>query len=608
MNSIFRLCISVFAIIIASSTFGQKYKEIAYDYMRVEEELGNDVEFSKANVHKFSNGNVVVDLYVTKNYTLREEFTVPNGGVINYMDGNGQIKSTNKAYKDHKESATWSYKVFISKSGEPLKYLSPKGGYEVKYLPNSVWVFEHGRSKKVGDKWLSNFDDIKCYSSEGTPIEEKNDLVFYSIAETPNYMYLVGEINSPNGSRSLVRTVNRKTNSYKDKLGELGEIDYSLEFVDKGISITKHRSSGKPTKYIIPYETEDKDFQIQQVMKGYDLNQPSGQVVLGEHYLKGDVLGKDTKKAFELFEKAASKNDEKGLYKLAECYLNGWGVTQNASSAITYYEKCANLGNKEAISTLSDMYLNGKFIDKDMSKVLYWKERLALLDDKDAQKFVIENASTEYTHALTKFIDALELARKNVKSANYPWAKFCYERAVSLGSKDAAFELGKWLYEGNGIAKDCNKAIEYLSKIGEKSNLEAQKLLVVMYKENKGVTPDLEKEMYWVTKAADNNDVESVLILAQAYEFGNKGLKKNKKLSFAMYEKAANLRNEDALERVFLGYALGKGTKKDLDKAQQYFYKMSPELRQQIASDLLCGSLTIKKNKKLGEYFIERLY
>lgn len=272
MKSSNRIITVLFAILIASSVFGQNYKEIAYDYMRVEEELGNNVKFSKADVHKFSNGNVLVDLYVTQNYTSREEFTVPNGGVINYMDGNGQIKSTNKAYKDHKESVTWSYKVFISKSGKPLKYISPKGGYEIKYLPNSVWVFEHGRSKKVGENWLSNYDNIKCYSSEGTLLEEKNNLVLFSIAETQNYMYLVGEINTPNGSRSIVRIINRITNVSKDKLGELGEIDYSLQFTNEGVSIAKQKNNEKPIRYILPYESGDENFQKQSVMEGHSVD------------------------------------------------------------------------------------------------------------------------------------------------------------------------------------------------------------------------------------------------------------------------------------------------------------------------------------------------
>ena len=603
MNSSIKLIVSLFAIIIASSVFGQNYKAIAYDYIKKQKELNERFSATKADVHKFSNGNVVVDLCVKQTYTVREEFYAPNG--ITYMNSQGGISRTHTAYKDHQKSATSDYKVFISRSGVPLNYYIPEVGDLVRYLSNSLWVFKYFRGKEVDGYRLDTYNKIICYSSEGTPVEEKNDLVLYSIASTPNYLYLVGEINTPNGSRSIVRTVNCKTSSYKDKIGELGEIDYSLEFKDKGVSIAKHNNSGKAKRYIIPYESEDENFQVQKVMEGQDLTKPSGQVYLGERYLKGDILKKNEKKAFELFEKAASKNDEKGLYKLAECYLNGWGVTQNASNAVVYFEKCAKLGNKDAMITLSDMYAEGKGISKDLPKALYWKEKLGHMDVLGAQKFVIAYASsTEYEHPNVSANELLKIAQDNLKFGNRPWAKFCYERAISLGNIEATYEYGKLLYEGTDFSRDIDKSLEYLCPIGEKGNVQAQKLLSKIYKGGGGIIPDIKKEIYWIQKAADNNDVESLLKMADAYENGY-GVSKDKKQSFAMYEKAALLSNEKGLEMTFLGYALGKGTKKDLDKAQQYFYKMSPELRQKIASDLLYGSLTIKKNKKLGEYFMK---
>lgn len=606
MKSFIKLINLLFAIIVVSSTYGQNagrsYKDIALDYMKEQKNFNGSVSATKADVHHFTNGNVVVDLRITRTFTVREEYTVPNGGVINYMDEYGQIKSTNKAHKDYNESASSSYKVFINKSGEPLKYLSPKGGYNVKYLSNSVWIFEYGNSKEVGGNWLPKFDNIKCYSSEGTLVKEVNDLILYSVCDTPNYLYLVGEINTPNGTRSIVRTINRKTNVSKDKLGELGEIDYNLEFIDKGISIDKQKTNGSTIRYIIPYEAEDESFQVQRVMQGHDLTTPKGQILLGERYLKGDILKKNEKKAFELFEKAASKNDEKGLYKLAECYLNGWGTAQNASSAVTYFEKCANLGNTEAMITLSDIYAEGKGVSKDLSKALYWKEKLAFMDNAEAQRFVISHSNIDFVHSVNTANDYLNHARNYFKKANYPWAQYCYERAINLGSKDAMLDYGKWLYEGNGIPRDCNKAIEYLSKIGEENNLEAQKLLVAIYKGYNGINPDMEKEMYWVTKAADNNDAESVLSLAQAYELGIKGLKKDNKLSFAMYEKAANLGNTEAIIKMCLAYGYGKGVKKNVDKSLAYHKMLDRASAAELAQKVFWGN-GLKKNKKLGLLF-----
>lgn len=602
MKSFIKLINLLFTIIVVSSTYGQNvgrsYKDIALDYMKEQKNFNGSVSATKADVHHFTNGNVVVDLRITRTFTVREEYTVPNGGVINYMDEYGQIKSTNKAHKDYNESASSSYKVFISKSGEPLKYLSPKGGYNVKYLSNSVWIFEYGNSKEVGGNWLPKFDNIKCYSSEGTLVKEVNDLILYSVCDTPNYLYLVGEINTPNGTRSIVRTINRKTNVSKDKLGELGEIDYNLEFIDKGISIDKQKTNGSTIRYIIPYEAEDESFQVQRVMQGHDLTTPKGQILLGERYLKGDILKKDEKKAFKLFEKAASKNNQKALFRIAQCYQNGWGVTQNISNAISTFEKCANLGYTDAMITLSDIYVEGKGISKDLSKGLYWKEKLAFEDNMDAQKFLIDNASIEYTHTNITAYEALQIARKNKEKMNYSWARFCYERAISLGNKDAIFELGEWLIEGTGIGKDNSKAIKLLSGLGEEGNVNAQRLLTQIYGDNLNTTADSQKAMYWLVKAADNGDTDSQIKLGSAYLNGD-GVKKDIKLSAEWYEKAAKQNNQEAIKITFFNYLNGNGFKKDIEKAIYYYTRLKNNFQLELADNIFNGIGT-KKNEKLA--------
>lgn len=173
------------------------------------------------------------------------------------------------------------------------------------------------------------------------------------------------------------------------------------------------------------------------------------------------------------------------------------------------------------------MYVEGDGIEKNMSEALSLKEELAFGGNTNAQRFVLSNQSVEYTKFDILADKVLSLARDNYMNKNYEWAKFCYERAVSLGNKDAMLDYGKWLYEGTGITKDCNKAIGYLNKLGEENNINAQKLLVNIYSDNNGVTPDAKQEMYWRMKAADNGDTESQLKLANAYQDGI-GVKKDK--------------------------------------------------------------------------------
>lgn len=510
MKTYIKWFVLVLLLLIVQTSFAQEnrsVKDIAFDYLKKQKGFDNHYNADNADVFKFSNGNVFVKLYVKRYYTVRDTYYVPNG--INYINAQGGITRTYTAYKDHNESVTSVYRVFLNRYGAPIKCLEFNGRQTERFFSNSMLVFGYGGSRNVDGYNQVFYTKLQCYSSEGELIEENNNLAINSIEETPNYLYLVGEINSTSGSRSIVRIINRKTNNTKDKLGELGEIDYNLMFTAEGISITKHKNNGEPIRYIIPYEAEDENYQVQKIMEGQDLASSSGQVYLGELYLKGEMLRKNEHKAFELFQKAANKNDEKGMLKLAQCFQNGWGVEKNISTAITYYEKCANLGNNDAMITLSDMYLQGNGIPANMSEALYWEERLGILGDKGAQRYVIKNADKKYRYAIANSIDALALARKNYNSKNYPWAKFCYERAISFGSKDATYELGKWLYEGNGIGKDIPKAVELLGNLGEKGNFEAQKLLASIYRENSIINSDDKQEAYWNQKAAENGDAES---------------------------------------------------------------------------------------------------
>lgn len=600
-----RFLLVVGVMLITLSALAQEkrtYRDIAFEYLmqNVESISARPWRVKSDSQNKMSNGNYVIVMTIARTLTQQEEKWVPNQVQAYGATFNVGVRRGN-TYTDYED--TKSYIVFVDRNGEPTGFTVAPPKAEFHDWNGCAWFLGGNFKNERGGKTLYCFGEINCYKANGETQWKCSDMYIYDWGYTGNNLYLVGTDKSP--KRSVVRILNPKTYDYKDKFDVCKGVPCKVDFESDGIRISECDENGHLSAFTFPYSATDQKFQRDLVLKSYDLTKATDQITLGERYLNGNVVEKDVKKAVELFEKAANQNNDIGMLKLATCYKNGIGVEQDNARALSLFEKSANKGNTDAMIAVSDMYAEGVGVSKDESKALYWKEKLGFMGNIDAQKYVLSHSTIEFTRTNTNFNEILELARKNVKSANYPWAKYCYERAVSLGSKDAAFELGKWLYEGNGIAKDCNKAIEYLCKIGEENNLEAQKLLVAIYKDNKGVTPDLEKEIYWMTKAADNNDVESIMNLAQAYELGIKGLKKDKKLSFAMYEKAANLNNKDALERAFYGYALGKDTKKDLDKAQQLFYKMSSELRQQIASDLLYGSLTIKKNKKLGELFMK---
>lgn len=562
----------------SSAQESQNYQAIAFDYVRNNIESSSSIpwRFESASYDKMPNGDYIVKLTIKRTRTIR--------------DGNGTYDPRVRGfiYRDEIIEERESYFVFVDRFGEPHKYMTSSTDHEFHYWEGNAWLIMNKHEEGTGNRHFEYHNNIACFSNNGDVRWNARDMKIYGWNVTNSTLYLAGKYH--NNGRSVVRTVNLRTFESTDKVGNQGETPYQVSFESEGVKIMVFKTDGQLSDFTMPYSANDRQFQINKLMQTYNLNNASDQVALGERYLNGSVVDKDEKKAVELFEKAANQNNPLGLLRLATCYNEGIGVVQDVPKALSLFEKSANMGNTEAAQALSDIYADGKGVEKNASKALYWKEKLAFAGDWDAQKYVLAYQSMEYEKYNISAEEVYRIAIDNHKEKNYEWAKFCFERAISLGSKDAMLKYGEWLYLGNGITKDCDKAIEYLSKLGEEdNNLEAQIMLIGIYHENKGVSPDIKKEIYWLIKAADNGNVYAQMALGDAFQNGI-GVKKNKKSAFAMYEKAAEQGNQVAIKKMVYWFATGNGVKKNIYGSMMWFKKLDLEAQLMIAQDFENGA------------------
>lgn len=580
-----RLIVFTMTMLVAQTVIAQEkrnYRDIAFDYLmqNISSIEARPWSVKADHYDKLSNGGYLVKLTISRTLTLQEEGLVNNqvqayGATFNVGVRRGNIYSN---YEDTK-----SYFVFIDRFGEPSKYMEASTDHEFHSWGGNAWLFMNKHNEKAGNKELRYYSNAACFNNEGETKWSGRDMKIYGWAFSGSTLYLVGTL-WDNG-RSIVRSIDIKTQEANDKVGNSGVIPSDIAFGEKGLTITQYASNGQSSDFIFPYSASDRQFQIDQVLKSYDLTRTSDQIALGERYLEGNVVDKDEKKAIELFEKAANQNNNIGMLKLADCYKKGVGVTQDNAKAFSLYEKSAKMGNIDAMIALSDMYAEGDGIEKNMSKALYWKEKLAFSGNSDAQIYILANQSVEYEKADITADEAYKKGYESIKEKSYNWAKYCLERAINLGSKDAMLVYAEWLYwGGGGITKDYDKAIDMLSKLGEENNKYAQKMLALIYRENKGVAPDVKKEMYWVAKSAENGDVDSQLRLAYGYQNGI-GVKKNKKLAFVMYEKAAEQGSQEAIRELVYCYTTGKGVKKDESECIDWFKKLNLENQLSVTKD-----------------------
>ena len=606
MKECIRLFVLAIAVLIGQTALAQEkrnYRDIAFDYLlqNIKSIDARPWKVVADHYDKMPNGDYIVKLTIARTLTRQEQGLVPvqvqaYGATFNVGTKWGTVYTN---YEDKE-----SYLIFVDRYGTPTRYVGAPESHEFHYLNGNAWLFANKGRTKYGEDKLYYFYGIVCYKNNGEVLWKAEDMNIYGWANTSDNLYLVGTYQ--HNALPVVRTINTKTFEYKDKEGVCDGIPYHIDFEGDGLKITEYNSHGHKSSFKFPYAANDKPFQIKLLLKNYDLNKASDQVALGERYLTGDIVDKDEKKAVELFEKAANQNNVIGMLKLAECYRKGSGVAHDDSKALSLYERAGNLGNTDAMMVLSDMYAEGNGTEKNMSNALYWKEQLAFKGDLNAQKVVLANQALDYKKANLSTYTLLENARSSYSSMNYDWAKFCYERLIALGNTEAMYEYGKWLYEGKGIAKDCNKALEYLRKVGEDNNLNAQKLLASIYRDNNGISPDIKQEIYWTAKAADNGDVESQMSLAEAYNSGI-GIKKDKKLAFKYCEMAANKGSHDAIIAMVYRYVSGDGVKKDMASALSWFNKMNSEEEQLKIADAFYFGINTKKNMNVAAILYNKL-
>lgn len=140
---------------------------------------------------------------------------------------------------------------------------------------------------------------------------------------------------------------------------------------------------------------------------------------------------------------------------------------------------------------------------------------------------------------------------------DYSWTLLRQEALNGVPS--AQNTLGELLFEGRGIERDSEAAVEWFMRSAEKGDNNAEYNLGLAYENGLGVAEDLDIALNWYKKSSKSGNEKAQLRLAEYY-------RSNKKYSLAAeeYNKLAN--NSNALAEFRLGefYKDGKGVKKDL--------------------------------------------
>lgn len=106
-------------------------------------------------------------------------------------------------------------------------------------------------------------------------------------------------------------------------------------------------------------KTVDKNKAYEYWIVGSQNNDPYSMDMVGNAYIKGEVLQQNVDFGIELLEKSVAAGNEVAALDLAKYYLFGFYFNQDIDKSVQYYQKAADMGNAEAQNEIATYYLQG---------------------------------------------------------------------------------------------------------------------------------------------------------------------------------------------------------------------------------------------------------
>ena len=182
---------------------------------------------------------------------------------------------------------------------------------------------------------------------------------------------------------------------------------------------------------------------------------PDGLYAVGYAYLRGTGTKQDYKKAFQYLTEGANKKSSNAQYWLGCMYEAGIGTGKNMKEAKRWWTEAANQGMPDAEIALGQTYEFGKEMPQDNNKAIEWYTKAA---------------EQTYPPAQT------QLGWLYYKLKNYKDACAWFTKAIEVNYPEGYNGLAYCYFDGKGVAKDTDKALELINQALTLSNNEPRYL------------------------------------------------------------------------------------------------------------------------------------
>lgn len=275
----------------------------------------------------------------------------------------------------------------------------------------------------------------------------------------------------------------------------------------------------------------------------------------------------------------ASMTPEQRLEKAKALYEKGfdyeYGITKTVDRTLAdkFLKEAADLGHADALFFLGmNAVENG-----DLEQARAYADSAIELGNMAGKYILAEISEQEYLgdteelykagfKALKEKVEQGDLHYSNVLGYAYRFGigtKKDIEQAIKVFTPSAeqgnAMSLGH-LSELYLEQDKIEKAKPLMLKAAEKNNSKAQLNLSF-------IDDDTEKSLYWLNRAAENNEISAIMNLA--YYYHDKDIKK----AASYYQKAADLDDDQAVVELSYLYENGEGVEKNDEKAVELLDK-----------------------------------
>ena len=221
------------------------------------------------------------------------------------------------------------------------------------------------------------------------------------------------------------------------------------------------------------------------------------------------------------------------------------------------------------------------------------RKSIGILDENLNPSLAIpacENAVRRYPNSKRLIF---QLGRAYHEKGDFSSALVQHRKAADQGYLPAQFALGVMYQNGQGVARNSVKAVEWWRKAATNGLAKAQVVLGVLYGLGGVVRRNDAEAVKWLHKAADQGLATAQLSLGKIYQTG-RGVAQNDVEALNWYRKAADQGNATAQNELGVMYVKGQGVPKNDVEATKWFRKAADQ-----------GDADAKDNLKLAEAKVE---